>query len=163
MTVVPLRRNELARWRGAINAAAERLSFALACSQGQTTLVATEVPAEGDQVDRLAARGLIQLHADLDRFAQQSGRLFRSETLLATAFRDRLRDLMEEPVSLRRLRYATVSSAEARQAYAEALAALLRSILERAGPKAVKAIAAAADPLHPTATDILGADDSGET
>jgi hypothetical protein len=141
VTVIDLKSAELGRWRIAINAATEQLSLSVVRVFDEAGLVATIGGDEESEVAGIAGRALVEVHKALapevtERLADPTAAI-----LVAIAMRDRLLDLLTERVVPITSRPGALNPENARRAYAAALGAVLRDMLEREGPAAVRTLA----------------------
>jgi hypothetical protein len=142
MTVVPLKSAELGRWRLAVGLAVFRLRFRVDRRFGQAKLIA-EVDDAGAQteIEQTVAQALIELDRGFapevtDRMADPT-----AAVVIAIAFRDRLLDLLCEDFAIARSRRGVLDSINTAAAYADALGAALRTVIETDGTAAVLELA----------------------
>ena len=141
MTVVPLKSAELGRWRLAISAAVLRLSFGVDRRLAQPELVVQLRGREGEySVEPTVGRALLALDRRLATEVADTPSGRNPALTVAVVFRERLLELMLGNTVSARSGHAVLEPINAGLAYAEALGAVLKTILESDGPDAVRAL-----------------------
>jgi hypothetical protein len=147
MNVVPIKSAELGRWRLAISEAVPRLSFLVDHRPAGPKLVAQLRGQEGrGPIECEVARALIELHEQLSSSVTDDRSGANDVMIVAVVFRERLLNLMIPDAEPLRSGRTMMESMRAPHTYADALGALLKTILESDGPAAVRALAQTGSP-----------------
>jgi hypothetical protein len=141
MNVVPHKSAELGRWRLAISAAVLRLSFDVDRRFDRPELLVRLRAGEGKYgLESIVGRALIGLNRRLATQVVDHRTDPNPAIVVAVVFRARLLELMSGDVIAMGSGRGFLEPIKAGLAYAEALGAVLKTILESDGPDAVRAL-----------------------
>ena len=141
MTVIPLKSAELGRWRLAISAMVLRLSFGLdRLSDPPRLLVQLRDGPSLSQSEELVGRALIQLDKALAPDGAIYGTYPNAALNVALGCRARMLARMSENIVPMRPRHSLLQPINDGLAYADALGAVLKTMVESDGPDAIRAL-----------------------